>query len=54
MRHPGLAGGALMDVLISRCKELGAEIRTSTRNQASRRVGRMAFLDDFKVHCEPL
>lgn len=31
MRHPGLAGGALMDVLIARCKALGAHIHTSTR-----------------------
>lgn len=31
MHHPGMAGGALMDVLIESCKKKGAEILTNTR-----------------------
>jgi 3-oxo-5alpha-steroid 4-dehydrogenase len=34
MRHPGLAGGALMDVLIARCVQVGVRIETSTRCEA--------------------
>jgi 3-oxo-5alpha-steroid 4-dehydrogenase len=34
LRHPGLAGGALMRLLIARVAELGAEIRTGTRCEA--------------------
>jgi 3-oxo-5alpha-steroid 4-dehydrogenase len=34
MRHPGLAGGALMDVLIARCRQVGARIHTGTRCEA--------------------
>lgn len=34
MRHPGLAGGALMDVLIARCKELETQIITNARCEA--------------------
>ncbi|MBW2271077.1 MAG: FAD-dependent oxidoreductase [Deltaproteobacteria bacterium] len=34
MRHSGLAGGALMDVLIARCAKLGAQIHTQTTCRA--------------------
>jgi 3-oxo-5alpha-steroid 4-dehydrogenase len=34
MQHPGMAGGALMDTLIARCRKLGAHILTNTRCDA--------------------